>query len=99
MIDEKTLGQLAFLCRIECSQEEKIKLQESLNRVLGYVDQLKEVKTEDVPPCYQVLETLTNVLREDVACNTLSREDFLSNAPSQAGGMIRVPPVIHFVDP
>ncbi len=99
MIDEKTLSQLAFLCRIECSKEEKANLQDSLNRVLVYVDQLKEVATGNIPPCYQVLETLTNVLREDVACNTLSREEFLSNAPSQAGGMIRVPPVIHFVDP
>lgn len=98
MLSEKTLDELAFLCRIQCSEEEKKKLQESLTRVLKYVDKLKEVDTQAAPPCYQVTKTQQNIFREDVVSNTLSREDFLSNAPSMAGGMIKVPPVIHFSD-
>lgn len=99
MLGEKELEQLTHLCRIECSEEEKKELQKSLNSVLGYIDQLKEVDTSNTAACYQVLETLSNVFREDIPYNTLSREEFLKNAPSQAGGMIKVPPVIHFQDP
>ncbi|HCJ83322.1 MAG TPA: Asp-tRNA(Asn)/Glu-tRNA(Gln) amidotransferase subunit GatC, partial [Parachlamydiales bacterium] len=47
-----------------------------------------------VAPCNHVLPQLKNVLREDRAQETLSREEFLKNAPQHIGGMIRVPPVI-----
>jgi len=92
--DETELSKLAKLCRIECSEEEKKNFYSSLLRILDYVDQLKEVDTERVAPCDRILETLSNVMREDVVGETLSRETFLSNAPAHVGGMVRVPPVI-----
>lgn len=98
-INDDILTQLATLSRIQCTEEEKEKLKGRINRVLGYIDLLNEVETEGVKPCYCVSENLVNVLREDVVDNSLSREDFLSQAPSHVGGMIRVPPVIHFATP
>lgn len=92
--DEKELEKLAELCRIECSEEEKKTICANLSRVLDYIEQLAEVDTEGVSPCVQVLETLKNVMRDDEVGSPLSREAFLSNAPAQIGGMIRVPPVI-----
>jgi aspartyl-tRNA(Asn)/glutamyl-tRNA(Gln) amidotransferase subunit C len=92
--DEKDLLKLAKLSRIECSEEEQKKLLHNLKNILAYVEQLKEVDTEGVPPCSHVLETLVNVMREDEVGATLSRDLFLSNAPAHTGGMIRVPPVI-----
>ena len=92
--DEKELDKLTKLCRIECTAEEKKALQHHLASILKYVDQLKEVDTAGVEPCYSVLQTLTNVMREDEIGETLPRELFLANAPAHVGGLIRVPPVI-----
>lgn len=97
--DEKEIEKLAKLCRIECTEDQKKSLHKHLASVLAYVDQLKEVDVEGVQPCYCVLETLSNVLREDVVGEVLSRELFLANAPAHVGGMIRVPPVIKSANP
>ena len=94
--NETELVKLTHLCRIECTEEEKKALHQHLARVLDYIEQLKEVDTEGVEPCYSVLETLTNVMREDEIKESLSRDPFLANAPAHVGGMIRVPPVIKF---
>ena len=96
--DEKELDKLAKLCHIECTEEEKKALHQQLVSILNYVEQLKEVDTCGVEPCYSVLETLTNPMRDDKVEETLSREVFLANAPAHVGGMIRVPPVIKFTD-
>ena len=97
--DERELNQLIRLCRIECTEEEKKALHHHLASVLKYIEQLNEVDTTGVEPCYRVLETLSNVMREDTVSETLSRDAFLANAPAYVGGMIRVPPVIKFSNP
>ncbi|MDR3624373.1 MAG: Asp-tRNA(Asn)/Glu-tRNA(Gln) amidotransferase subunit GatC [Chlamydiales bacterium] len=91
---EKTLSSLTRLSRIECSQEEREGLFKDLTNILQYIDMLGEVNTENVPPCNHVLEDICNVMREDVVEQTLTRELFLSVAPSSVGGMIKVPTVI-----
>ncbi len=95
--DEKELIRLTKLCRIECTEEEKRTLYQQLAKILDYIEQLKEVDTEGVDPCYRVLETLINVMREDEIGDTLPRDLFLANAPAHMGGMVRVPPVIKII--
>jgi aspartyl-tRNA(Asn)/glutamyl-tRNA(Gln) amidotransferase subunit C len=92
--DEKELEKLTKLCHIDCTEEEKKALHNQLTNFLKYVEQLDEVDTQGVQPCYRVLETLTNVMREDEVGELLSRELFLANSPAHVGGMVRVPPVI-----
>lgn len=93
-LDKETLKNLAQLSRIDCSDEEQEGLLQDLKNILNYIEQLNEVNTDNVPPCNHVLEDVANVTREDVVGETMPRELFLSNAPSQVGGMIRVPPVL-----
>lgn len=97
--DEKELIKLTKLCRIECTEDEKKALHQQLAKILNYIEQLNEVNTEGIDPCYRVLETLTNVMREDEIGETLPRELLLANAPAHVGGMVRVPPVIKFSTP
>jgi aspartyl-tRNA(Asn)/glutamyl-tRNA(Gln) amidotransferase subunit C len=97
--DEKEFSKLTKLCRIECSQEEKEKLFANVSRILSYVAQLDELDTQNVMPCNHVIETMSNVMREDEIGETLSREEFLANAPSHVGGMIKVPSVIKMSNP
>jgi len=92
-MEESDFNKLSRLCRISCTEEEKQKFSKSIEDILSYVEKLQEIDTEGVPPCLTVLETLTHELREDVPEEPLSRDLFLSNAPSHVGGMVRVPPV------
>ncbi len=85
---------LITLSRIDCTEEEQENLLKDLEKILGYVELLKEIDTTHVAPCNHVLEGINNVMREDTVGETMPRETFLANAPAQIGGMIRVPPVI-----
>jgi aspartyl-tRNA(Asn)/glutamyl-tRNA(Gln) amidotransferase subunit C len=58
------------------------------------MEQLNEIDTTAVEPCHHVLEDVVNVMREDAVGKTMPRDVFLANAPSQIGGLIRVPTVI-----
>lgn len=93
-LDKQTIKSLIALSRIRCTEEEQEDLLIDLQKILSYVEQLNEVNTENVMPCYQVIADMANVMREDVVETPLPRDVFLENAPSQIGGMIRVPPVI-----
>lgn len=92
--DKSTIEALSQLCRIGCSDEELDALLKDLKGILHYIDQLKEVNTENVAPCNHVLEGMANVMREDVVGKPMPRDLFLANAPAHVGGMIRVPTVI-----
>jgi len=86
---------LRKLCRLGFSPEEKAAIFESIQKVLGYVEQLGEVNTEGVASCNFVLRSmLKNQTRDDVIKELLPRDQFLSNAPEQIGGMVRVPSVM-----
>lgn len=89
------LDQLKKLCRIELAPEEEKGLEKSLKRVLEYVHKLNEVATENVEPCRFVHPGMYKTqMREDLVQDILPREEFLSNAPDQIGGMIRTPPIL-----
>ena len=93
--DKSILVNLEKLCKIKCTEEEEKDLLQSLKRILDYMDLLNEVDTENVSTCNYVLKDMQkSVLREDIAKDHMSKEEFLANSPSHIGGMIRVPIVI-----
>lgn len=94
LLNDEEFTKLTKLCRIQCSEEEKKIFSDNLEKVLSLMADLNEVNTENVLPCYQVMPVLTEVMRDDIEGPLLSREKFLSNAPSQIGGMIKVPAVM-----
>lgn len=93
-LTKESIKNLVKLSRIDCSEEEQDALLRDLEKILNLFEQLEEIDTENVSPCNQVIEGMANVMRDDIVGDVMPREVFLSNAPSQIGGMIRVPPVI-----
>jgi aspartyl-tRNA(Asn)/glutamyl-tRNA(Gln) amidotransferase subunit C len=93
-LNKEMIKYLTRLCKIRCTEQEEKALLTDLGNILAYAEQLQEVDTRNVVPCNHVLEEVFNVTREDIIGETMSRETFLENAPSQVGGLIRVPPVI-----
>lgn len=93
-LDKNTIKSLVQLSRIDCTDEEQESLLKDLKSILKYVELLQEVDTAHIPPCNHVMDEMVNVMRDDLVGEIMPRELFLANAPSQVGGMIRVPPVL-----
>ena len=82
----------AHLARIELTSEETERFGRNLERILEYIDQLREVDITDLQPQTQFAGH-RNFFREDRVRPSLSRDEALANAPDQKNGMFRVPRV------
>jgi len=92
-IDTKTVKHVANLVRLGISEEEAQTFSGQFSAIIEYFKMLNEVDTENVPPASDITNN-TNVLREDVAKPSMSREEFLKNAPNSERGYIKVPTVL-----
>ena len=90
---EKDLLRVVNLARIELTQEEMQRLTPQLGEVLKYVDKLNELDISDVEPTAHAVP-LSNVLRRDNPCESLSQEEALRNAPKTTSGLFVVPKII-----
>ena len=79
---------VAELARLELSEDEIELYGEQLNAILGYIDQLSEVDTSDVPPTASVLP-LKNVLRDDTTRAPLPPADVTANASDAEANQFR----------
>jgi aspartyl-tRNA(Asn)/glutamyl-tRNA(Gln) amidotransferase subunit C len=93
MITKKDLEHIAWLSRLELSEEDRERYAPKLNSVLDYFGELDKVDTEGVEPTYHVL-ALSNVFRDDEInspTKSLSQEEALSNAPKKQDGFFKAP--------
>ena len=84
---------VAKLAKLSFNAEELEKMARELDAIVAYVEQLKELELDEVPPTAHVLD-LSNILREDQAEAALPVEDVLRNAPSRKLSYFSVPKVI-----
>ena len=92
-VDQQALQKIAHLARLEVRPEEESDLLNSLNGVLTWMEQLAEVDTAGVEPLTHISPE-TNVLRDDVVGNHLSRTQALANAPQHDEQFFEVPKVL-----
>jgi aspartyl-tRNA(Asn)/glutamyl-tRNA(Gln) amidotransferase subunit C len=84
---------VAFLARLGLGDDELARLEGQLNHILDQYEILARLDTDDIPPTAQTIE-LENILREDVARDSLPVEAVLSNAPERDGDFIVVPAIL-----
>ncbi len=84
---------ISKLARLSVSEEEKETFSTELNSILSYMEKLNELDTKDVEPTSHVV-SLSNVMRDDVQRDSISREDALANAPDHTDKFYRVPKII-----
>lgn len=92
-VDKKQVDYVAKLARLEFSEDEKEKFVHDFNNILQFVEQLKEVDTENVEISITNYP-MFNVLREDIVEKSMNREDALLNAPDKENGYFKVPKVV-----
>jgi aspartyl-tRNA(Asn)/glutamyl-tRNA(Gln) amidotransferase subunit C len=92
---------VADLANLELTPEELPKMAHDLNAVLGYIAQLNELETGDVPAMAQVSEALGLIrdengetLRKDQVRPSLDRAAVMAEAPETDGRFFKVPKVI-----
>jgi len=92
-ISKDEVEHIAWLARIELSEEEKGLFTEQFNNILDYFEKIDEVETEEVPPTYHVLD-LVDVYREDDVLSSLSVEEALKNAPKKEKQFLKAPRIV-----
>lgn len=84
---------VSLLARLELSEAELTSMTEQLGQVIGYMDLLAELDTEDVEPMAHAVE-LSNVFRPDELRESYPRPDMLARAPHADGEFYLVPAVL-----
>jgi len=92
-VNDALIDKLANLARLSFEPDEKERLKKDLQKMIAFVEQLKELDTEGELPVLQ-MSSNTDVLREDELKATLSRYEALKNAPVTDGVFFKVPKVI-----
>ena len=92
IVDEKLVREIAFLARLDLSQEETEMFVSQFREILDYVSILNEVDTDEVPPAY-LSSANRSVTREDEIEESVSTVDFLANAPQAKDDFVVIPRV------
>lgn len=92
-IDQATIHKVARLARLRVTEDEEKMMEDRLNRIFAWIEQLREVKTDEVEPMYSVhLEQMPQ--RTDVVADGNIVKPILANAPEADFDMFVVPKVV-----
>ena len=92
-ISGREVNHVAKLARLDLSDAEAAFFQKDLNSILDYVETLKDLDTENIPPMSHVLKT-GNVWRDDLPRGHQETEPLLENAPMREKGYYKVPKIL-----
>jgi aspartyl-tRNA(Asn)/glutamyl-tRNA(Gln) amidotransferase subunit C len=92
LTDEK-VRKLAFLARMELSDEEVALVRPQLDRILDFVERLSSLDTTNVEPMTTALD-VDNRWREDQLLSGLTNAQAMENSPSHDDECFLVPAVL-----
>ena len=83
---------VATLARLGLEPGDEEFYADQLSGILGHIDRLQRLDTEDIPPTAQVVEVASR-LRDDEPRPCLTQSEALANAPAAVDGFFRVPAI------
>ncbi|WP_457625378.1 Asp-tRNA(Asn)/Glu-tRNA(Gln) amidotransferase subunit GatC [Persephonella sp.] len=93
MIDRQTVIKVAELSKLKLTEEEIEIFSKQLSEILGFIEKLEELDTENILPFYELNQQETP-MRDDIPKEGLTNEEALSNAPQSENGFFVVPRVV-----
>ena len=93
-IDKDMVKRLGILSSLRIPEENADEMVAELTKILGWVDQLKDVDTDGVAPMNSVVEDMKLPERQDVVTQGGIQQELLANAPDQTDGYFLVPKVV-----
>ena len=103
MVSEKDVSYVAELAHLELTPGERERMLKDLNSILGYIERLNELDTNNVEPMAQVAsrygtardgDKFGYAMRPDELQPCLPHEEAMQNAPQTDGTFFKVPKVI-----
>ena len=92
-IDESQVRKVARLSRLQLTDAEVGEFADQLSAIIGYVEKMNELDTENVEPLAHCLP-ISNVFRQDRVKESLGTEKALANAPQRDGEFFKVPKIL-----
>ena len=78
-VTQDVVEHIAKLARLELTEDEKARYQQTMASILDYADKLNDLDLDDVPPTAHAVAQ-QNVIRKDVVNSSLAVERALANA-------------------
>ena len=94
MITKEEIKKIASLAKINISDDELEKYSVQTSKILEYMSTLNEVDTSKVDKFSNQLFNNKQSLRDDIAKDSLSRDEVVGLAPDSDGVYFKVPKVI-----
>lgn len=92
-IDKETVRRIAFLSRLRVDDDKIEATEKEFNKILQWVEQLREVNTDEVEPLISVNEN-NLTLRADEVTEGNQADAVLANAPMKEYRYFAVPKVV-----
>ncbi len=92
-LTKKDVAKVANLARIKMDDAKLEELAPQLSNIIGFVEQLSEVDTDNVEPLASVVD-INLRLREDKVTDGGYQKEILANAPDSLEGYFVVPKVV-----
>ncbi len=92
-VNDALVENLANLARLNFNEEEKAAIKSDLQKMISFVEKLRELDTTGVEPLLHMSD-ITDNYREDEIRGSITREEGLKNAPETDGVYFKVPQVI-----
>ena len=92
-VDKETVQRIAKLARIALDESQTAAMEQELNALLSWVEQLQDVDVEGIAPMTSVVEQRLK-MRDDVVTDGGYAEDLMKNAPQAEGHFFVVPKVV-----
>lgn len=93
IVSKERLERLAWLAKIELSEEEKREFLEQLNEILKAFKSIDELQLENIEPTFHAIEVF-NAFREDVVKASLNQKEALSTAKKSKDGFFIAPKIV-----
>ena len=92
-LTRQDIESVAYLSRLELSDEEKDKFTGHINQLLENFQKLQELNTDDVEPTSHVIP-VSNVFRKDEVKPSLPVDEVTANGPQVADDCFVVPRIV-----
>ncbi len=92
-VNIELIDKLSKLARLEIKPEEKDRLLNDMQQMIGFIEKLQELDTTGIEPLVHLTEEI-NQLREDEVKGSVSRAEALQNAALKNDTFFMVPKVI-----
>jgi len=92
-VDKDTVKRIARLARLAITEDQAVAMEQELNALLAWAEELHEVNVEGIEPMTSVAASNLK-MRDDVVTDGGYAEDLMKNAPLSEGHFFVVPKVV-----